>query len=135
MRTVLRTLATALSAVAVVLSCTDRITPVDMTHSAIDETFYRIHIYAQKNGSVPSSLEVLPKREGYVNRTTDGWGRPLQYRVRPDGIITLTSYARDGVPGGAGEDADISVSYHTKHADGRLWAGEDLWIVEAQVKQ
>jgi hypothetical protein len=122
-----------LSAFAIV-TC-DRITPVEMTHTAIGETFYRIQIYAQKYGAVPASLDALPKREGYVNRTTDGWGRPLEYRVRPDGVITLTSYGRDGAPGGAGDDADISVSYRTKRADGSLWVGSDLWIVEARVKQ
>jgi Type II secretion system (T2SS), protein G len=121
-----------LSASAVV-SCT-RITPVEMTHTAIDETFFRIHIYAQKYGAVPASLDALPKREGYANRTTDGWGRPLVYRVLPDGAISLTSYGRDGTPGGSGDDADISVSYHTKRPDGSLWIGSDLWIVEAQVR-
>jgi hypothetical protein len=121
-----------LSAFAIA-SCT-RITPVEMTDTAIGETFFRIHIYAQKYGAVPASLDVLPKRQGYANQTTDGWGRPLEYRVRPDGTITLTSYGRDGMPGGRGDDADVSVSYHTKRPDGSLWVGSDLWIVEARVK-
>jgi len=122
-----------LFAALAIASC-DRITPVEMTDTAIGETFYRIHIYAQENGKIPTSLDSLPKREGYINRTTDGWDRPLEYRVRPDGIITLTSYGRDGVPGGDGDDADISVSYRTKRADGSFWAASDLWIVEAEVK-
>jgi hypothetical protein len=115
------------------LSC-HRITPVEMTKTAITETFARISIYAQTNRAVPSSLAVLPKRDGYANRTTDGWGRSLQYSLSTDGIITLTSFGRDGKPGGSGEDADTSESYFTKKSDGSLWVGLDLWIVEAQVK-
>jgi hypothetical protein len=108
------------------------ITPVEMTHSAITETFVRINIYARKYGAIPPSVDALPIREGYANSTTDGWGRRPEYRVAPDGTITLTSHGRDGRPGGTGDDADISVSYRTKRPDGSLWAGSDLWIVEGR---
>ena len=69
-----------------------------------------------------------------MNRTTDGWNRPLQYRVAQDGIITLTSLGADGKPGGDGEDADISVSYRSKRPNGSLWVGSPMWLVEAEVK-
>jgi hypothetical protein len=116
------------------LTSCDRITPREMTYTAIGETFYRIHLYAEQNGALPTSLKTLPARPGYMNRITDGWDRPLEYRVQPNGIITLSSYGRDGVPGGKGDDADISVSYRTKRADGSLWAAEELWVVQAEVK-
>ena len=113
---------------------TDPITPTEMTWTAMDETFARIDIYARSNKSVPTSLEMLPKREHYINRTTDGWGRPLRYSVSQDGIVSLTSLGRDGVVGGHGEDADITEAYYTRRTDGTLWAGSDLWLVEAEVK-
>ncbi len=121
-----------LSAFALV-ACT-KITPDEMTNSAIGETFARIHIYAQTKRAVPSSLDVLPKRDGYANQTMDGWDRPLQYRIAADGTITLTSLGRDGKPGGSGADADVSVSYQTKRTDGSLWVGSDMWIVEALLR-
>jgi hypothetical protein len=112
----------------------DTISPIDSTITAMDESFARVQIYAKTNGAVPPSLDVLPKRKGYANQITDGWHRPLLYRVAPDGVITITSFGRDGKPGGTGEDADIAVSYRSKRPDGSLWVGSDLWIVEAQVR-
>jgi len=110
------------------------ITPVEATHTAIGETFARVQIYAETNRFVAPSLDVLPKRGGYANQTSDGWHRPLLYRAAPDGVITILSLGKDGKSGGAGEDADISVSYRSKRQDGSLWVGSDLWLVEAEVK-
>jgi hypothetical protein len=110
------------------------ISPVDETQTAIIETFARIAIYAETNKAVAPSLAVLPKRDGYANQTTDGWKRPLQYRVTEDGIITLTSLGADGKPGGNGENADISKSYSAKRPDGGFWVGSPMWIVEAEVR-
>jgi general secretion pathway protein G len=40
---------------------------------------------------------------------TDPWGRPFVYRAPgTKGDFDLLSYGRDGAPGGAGEDGDIS---------------------------
>lgn len=78
---------------------------------------------------------MLPRRDGYANRTTDGWGHPLQYRVAADGILTITSLGKDGNPGGGGENADVFESYFTKKPDGSLWVGTDMWVVEAQTRR
>jgi hypothetical protein len=121
-------------ALAFLSGCTDRITPVEMTRTAMTETLARINIYAQTNKGIPPSLDVLAKRDGYVNRTTDGWNRPLQYRVTQDGIGTLMSLGADGKAGGNGDDADISVSYRSKRPDGSLWVGSPTWLFEAEVK-
>ena len=115
------------------MSCT-KISPVEMTMTSMGETFVRIDIYAQTNSAIAPSLNVLPKRDGYGNRTADGWGRPLKHRVSPDGIITLTSQGRDGEQGGTGEDADLSKSYFAQKPDGSLWVGSDMWIVKAEVR-
>jgi hypothetical protein len=114
--------------------CTDRIAPVETTQTAMGETFARINIYAEANKAVPQSLEALPRREGYANRITDGWNRPLRYRETEDGIITLTSFGADGKQGGGGVNADISQSYYSKRPDGSLWVGSPMWIVEAKIK-
>jgi hypothetical protein len=129
-------LATTYAGCKSVASVVDVITPIEMTHTAIDETFVRVDLYAKQHGAIPPSLAVLPQRSGYMNRTTDGWKRPLLYDIRNDGCVTLTSYGKDRKPGGVGEDADISRSYRAKRPDGSLWAGVDgLWIVNAEVRQ
>jgi hypothetical protein len=125
--------AAVLVLVAAFLRWYDVIPPRDMTITAVVETFVRINLYAQTNRSIPLSLDVLPKREGYANRTVDGWGQPLLYTVGADGVITLTSFGADGKPGGEGLDADISESYRCRRADGSLWVGSSMWIVEAKL--
>ena len=62
-------------AAAVAFSFVHRITPIELTHTAMTETFVRINLYAEINKSLPPSLDVLPKREGYANATTDVWKR------------------------------------------------------------
>jgi hypothetical protein len=75
------------------------IPPQDITNSAITETTVRIHMYMTANGSYPKDLSVLPFRDGYSNRTKDGWGQILDYEVDDEGIISLKSLGRDGKPG------------------------------------
>jgi hypothetical protein len=82
----------------------------------------RILRYAASNGTLPNVLDQLPRIEGFANEVTDGWGRPIQWRVEGDKVI-LTSYGLDGVPGGTGEDADIVGVFRVKAADG-TWAEE-----------
>lgn len=38
----------------------------------------------------------------------DPWGRPYLYRPGENGSVSITSYGKDGQPGGTGENADIS---------------------------
>jgi hypothetical protein len=123
-----------LLALTFALSWANRIPPVSMTRTAMTETLVRINLYAETNKALPSSLDVLPKREGYANRTTDGWKRPLQYTVTGDGVITLRSLGADGKPGGEGDNADVSESYRSRRPDGSRWVGSPMWIVDAEVK-
>jgi len=111
------------------------ITPVEMTHTAIGESFARMHIYLTKHHRFPASLDELPKRDGYANRTTDGWHRPLLYRIEEENFITLFSLGKDGKPGGTGEDADIQRTYRTKNRDGSWCVDEELWLATAQVRE
>jgi hypothetical protein len=98
-------------------------------------TFTRIGMYAKLHGSLPSSLEGLPEYDGPFNEREpiDGWNRPLQYRVDGDGVITLTSFGKDGKPGGWGFNADYSMSYYSRRKDGSLWAGQEAWVVNGRV--
>lgn len=63
------------------------ITPVQMTHTAIGETFYRVHLYGQATQKIPHSFDVLPVRDGYANRITYGWGRELILEIKNDKMI------------------------------------------------
>jgi len=78
----------------------DRITPVELTRNDIARTLSRIDLYAKQHGSLPSSLDGLPKEEGSFNKTTDDWGRRLLYDINSDLTITLASLCADGRPGG-----------------------------------
>ena len=130
----MKRLALCATAAGCLSCCLHLITPREMTLTSITETFVRIDLYAKQNGQLPATLAVLPEREGYANRIVDGWGRPLQYHLEEDGVITLVSLGRDGKPGGPGEDADISESYYSRRTDGTLWVGAELWIAEARVR-
>ena len=115
--------------------CMRVITPVEITHTAIGETFVRMHMYLTEHHQFPGALDDLPKREGYANRTTDGWQRPLIYTIEQDNFITLRSLGKDGRPGGSGEGADIQKTYRTKNPDGSWCVDEEFWIVTAEVKE
>jgi hypothetical protein len=114
-------------------SLAHRITPVEMTHTAIGETIYRIHMHAKAAGQLPKSLAELPIRENYGNRVTDGWSRALTYEVDDVGILTIRSLGRDGKVGGVGEDEDVAYRYQTKDRSGKFIVGDELWTVEAEI--
>jgi hypothetical protein len=89
-----------------------------MTVTAMDETAYRIGMYLQKNGRLPPNFNSLPVREGYINRTTDGWDRPLIYTIESGNTVLLKSLGADGKPGGTGDDEDLTQRYRVDN--GRL---------------
>ena len=104
-----------------------------VTPTAIVETHYRIHLFAEQNGRLPKHLSELPKRDEYANRTVDLWGRELIYNIDVNGTITLGSYGRDGEVGGVGEDADMIHEYSSRDETGRLIAGDDSWVVDGEI--
>jgi len=88
----------------------------------------RILRFARANDRLPATLEELPPSASLGNTTNDGWGHPIVVSFAPDGTVTLTSYGRDGVPGGTGEDADIVTSFTAKTTNGS-WADEQVpWV-------
>lgn len=78
-----------------------------------------LQIYYQDYGRYPPELASLFKRqknskEPYISGEVtavlkDPWGREYIYRADND-IYEITSYGRDGEPGGEGHDRDITVT-------------------------
>lgn len=79
------------------------------TLARLAEEVERFH---KEAGRYPETLDELtaPRPSGSpVNRIpTDPWGHAYVYRLGKDGT-ELISYGADGVPGGEGEAADISI--------------------------
>ncbi len=120
--------------VAIAAFCVTTIPPRDMTHTAITETTVRIHMYMAQQRDYPKDLSVLPKRDGYANRITDSWGRPLIYTIDEEGVISLKSLGRDCRAGGDGLDQDVVRQHRTRNEDGTLNIDDDFWIVTSEVK-
>lgn len=104
-------LAGVLAVIAVVafllFSATTTISSADMTATRLRVLEFRIRQYVQKEGhKVPADLNTLPKTPNKDNSITDGWGRQF-ILIIDDSVITLTSYGKDGEPGGTGDNADV----------------------------
>jgi hypothetical protein len=69
-------------------------------------------VYRKDTGRFPSTLEGLGRlAPKYVSTVSnDGWGRPYQYES-DGGSARIWTLGRDGVPGGSGADADLSVQF------------------------
>jgi len=121
-------LAICLMIVAGAMLLVDRVPPRPQTTATMQGLKRRILRFAHSNGRLPKTLGELPATEDLANNTQDGWGHPIILSVAPDGTVTLTSYGKDGVPGGMGDDADIIGTFQAKMtADS--WADEQVqWI-------
>lgn len=106
----------------VVSQLVSHVSPRDYAATVMWVMKRRIIQYATLNDSLPTTPGQLPQMAGYDNSTTDRWGRPIIWRVDGD-TVTLTSYGRDGKPGGTGEDEDILGVFRARTEDGR-WADE-----------
>ena len=60
--------------------------------------------------SAPSGLESTFKTLSSKDITSDPWGHPYVYDLQSSEQYTVTSYGADGVEGGSGNDADLSVN-------------------------
>jgi hypothetical protein len=97
--------------VAYLIMCADTMPKSAVTPNAMIGTSVRVGIYYNANGCLPPNLSVLPDREGYSNTLLDAWNRPLVYTADSKSTFTLSSFGRDGVPGGAGDNADLVRKY------------------------
>lgn len=98
------------------------ISPRDLTVTNMYHTKRRILRYAAANDTLPTTAGQLTPMAGYVNDPNDAWGRPITWRADGD-TVTLTSYGRDGKPGGTGEDEDLIGVFRAK-TDEMRWADE-----------
>ena len=77
-----------------------------MTDGSMHMMKRRILRYAHLHNELPREIKDLPVMEGYSNSTQDGWGREIPFVIK-DNTVTLTSYGKDGQPGGNGDDEDM----------------------------
>ena len=112
----------AVLSIAAMLLLVDTVPPRSLTHAHMHMMKRRILRYAGTHDALPTSIEQLPRIDGFANEVTDGWGRAILWQIK-DGEFTLISYGRDGMAGGDGEDADMIAVFRVKTEDG-VWADE-----------
>ena len=100
-----------LAIVAIDIAMSDVMPASAITPTAMGEMSVRIGLFFERNKHLPPDLNVLPKREGYWNRTTDRWNRPLRYAIDAADAFTLSSLGKDDKPGGTGDNADEIEKY------------------------
>ena len=106
------------------------IPPDSLTYNSMHMIKRRILRYAHTHHELPKTLDELPVIPGYSDRLTDGWEERILYRTNDDSSITLTSYGKDGRPGGEGLDADMVGIFMLKTPDGR-WQEELCdWVTD-----
>jgi general secretion pathway protein G len=78
----------------------------------LHEVSKRVELYALKHRGEPSTTEGLGAVYGDEEVPSDVWGNAFVYSAPgPDGSrYEIVSYGRDGVPGGAGDAADMKWS-------------------------
>jgi hypothetical protein len=103
--------------------------PEQTTRQNMVDTLLRIREYMIQHRKYPLDLTGLPTLDDHGSDTNDGWGRPLHYAVSADGVISLTSLGRDGLPGGTKADADIRRRYRTLNRDGTSNIDDEYRIV------
>jgi hypothetical protein len=91
-------------AVIAVLSF-DKVSPGALTDTRMHMMKRRVLRFANVHGVLPKTIDEFPHIEGFDNEVSDGWGRRILSRIEGDKVF-LTSYGRDGVPGGSGLDTD-----------------------------
>src|SRR4051794_23562905 len=88
-----------LFAAGIAINVANRMPASAITPTAMGETSVRIGLYFERNKHLPPDLGVLPQREGFWNRTTDRWNRPLRYSIDAEDAFTLSSPGKDDKAG------------------------------------
>ncbi|MHB8879393.1 MAG: type II secretion system protein GspG [Myxococcaceae bacterium] len=80
---------------------------VDVARLELERLEDALDIYAVRHGRYPETLQTLVEARVVKRMPRDPWGNEFLYSLA-GGEPVLTSYGRDGAPGGTGEDADLS---------------------------
>jgi hypothetical protein len=108
----------------------DTIPPRSMTIICMGRIKGSIMAYARAHDCLPGGLDQLPELEGKRVRLKDGWGRKIVYLTTDDGRVTLISYGKDGVEGGAGTSADMVGAFNPRDEQGQWREGSVEWSVD-----
>lgn len=112
-----------LVATVAVINVMDRLErgKVDFAKGQIDTLKQAVNLFKMDHGKYPDSLQDLVTAPGWIKKPfpeggylqqssvpLDPWGNPFSYVQDSASRFTITCYGRDGQPGGAGYDADIT---------------------------
>ena len=74
-----------------------------------------VSMFELNNTRLPDTLEELTEPDAITGKPwlngklpVDPWGNEYVYDLLPDGGFEIVSYGKDGMPGGEGENGDIS---------------------------
>lgn len=76
----------------------------------------RVAKHLSTNSKLPKDILSLPLIPKKIDDVHDGWGRAITWSIE-NSQVTLTSYGKDGVVGGDGENADIIRVIHLETMD------------------
>lgn len=122
-KSILGALIAAVALAVVALLFVDTLPPRSMTHGAIHMCKRRVLRYAREHGRLPSTLSETQPIKGYYSSIKDAWGVVLEYSVDSNNVVTFRSLGKDKIPGGTGENADMTGIFHARAPDG-TWADE-----------
>ena len=98
------------------------IPPRNLTAARMFVVKRRIQIYAKDHNALPKTLTDLPPLpNAFDSLTADEWGREIDYKADPDGVVTLTSLGADKAEGGTGINKDMTAIFTARDSQGG-WA-------------
>lgn len=103
----------------------ETIPPRSLTELRMEVTKRRIIQYALQYNRLPGNLSELPLMPDNDSKTTDAWGRPLDYSFDASGVVTLRSLGADKRVGGDGENRDMIGIFAARDPQGR-WQQDEL---------
>jgi general secretion pathway protein G len=81
---------------------------IDQTRLGIENLERALTVYRSKSGQYPPTTVGFAALSGLGDwELRDGWGNPYRYQLVEDRPVII-SFGADGLPGGEGDDADIS---------------------------
>jgi hypothetical protein len=99
-----------------------------LTHRAMASAKHRVTMWVRTGDRLSDALHELSSgKSEYMESNIDGWGRRLHFRMDGERAI-VTSYGRDGKPGGTGDDEDIVGEFDPKRSRQADAEDQSDWI-------